>query len=163
MYPSTEGDDAQVQFAADVLRKLLRHIDDENSRRKSPYLVSHAWTDGPMMYVVYTAPPSDRTWGLARDTRASIIDPGSWPNSEEAVLYYYLLDFEENQPSSSFRRPGEPDTIWWFGFPREDLAERLSSIPEAYRRTPSNGAWSSKPSEDEERPAPEPRRYGNPL
>jgi hypothetical protein len=35
------------------------------------------------MYVVYTAPPSDRTWGLARDTRDSIIDPGPWPDLDE--------------------------------------------------------------------------------
>lgn len=163
MCPSTEPDDAQVQFAADVLRKLLRHIDDENTRRNNPFLVSHAWTDGPMMYLVYTAPPSDRTWGLARDTRESIIDPAPWPNLDEAVLYYYLLDFEENQPSLSFRRQGEPDTIWWFGFPREGLPERPSSIPEAYRHTPSTGASWSKPCQDQDRPVTEPRQYGNPL
>jgi hypothetical protein len=64
------------------------------------------------MYLAYQAPPSDRTWGLVRDTRDSIIDPGPWPGLDEAVLYYYLLDFEENQPSSSFRRSDEDDTIW---------------------------------------------------
>lgn len=121
MCPSTELNDAHVKFAADVLRNLLRHIDDENVKRHNPFLVSHAWTDGPLMFLVYTAPPSDRTWGLVRDTRESIIDRGPWPNLDEAVLYYFLVDFEENQPSSSSRQPGEPDTIWWFGYPRENL------------------------------------------
>lgn len=89
------------------------------------------------MYLVYVAPPSDRTWGLVRDTRRSIIDPGPWPSLDEAVLYYYLLDFEENQPSTSFRPPGEPDTIWWFGYPREGLPERVSDIPDGHRYAPS--------------------------
>jgi hypothetical protein len=164
MCPSTEATDAQREFAADVLRNLLRHIDGENCKGHEPFLVSHAWTDGPMMYLVYTAPPSDRTWGLARDTRDSIIDPGSWQNLDEAVLYYYLLDFEENQPSSSFRRPGEPDTIWWFGFPREGLPERPSEIPESYRYTPSTGAPSGKHNRDRDQSViTEPRLYGNSL
>ena len=74
---STDSADAQHEFAADVLRNLLRHIEAENNNGHDPYLVSHAWTEGPMMYLVYTAPPSDRTWGLARDTRESIINPES--------------------------------------------------------------------------------------
>lgn len=72
MCPSTELNDAHVKFAADVLRNLLRHIDDENVKRHNPFLVSHAWTDGPLMFLVYTAPPSDRTWGLVRDTRSRL-------------------------------------------------------------------------------------------
>jgi hypothetical protein len=89
------------------------------------------------MFLVYQAPPSDRTWGLARDTRQSIIDPGPWQSVDDPALYYFLLDFEESQPSSSSRQPGESDTIWWFGFPREGLPEHPSDIPEAYRSTPS--------------------------
>ncbi len=164
MCPSTEATDAQRAFAADVLRNLLRHIDGENSKGHDPFLVSHAWTDRPMMYLVYTAPPSDRTWGLARDTRESIIDPAPWPDLNEAVLYYYLLDFEENQPSSSYRRPVDPDTIWWFGFPREGLPERPSDTPGAYRYTPPTGTSSVKQNRDQDPPVVnEPRLYGNPL
>ena len=147
-----------------MLRNLLRHIDSENGAGHKPFLVSHAWTDGPMMYLVYTAPPSNRTFGLARDTRNSIIDPGPWPDLDEAVLYYYLLDFEENQPSASFRRPGKPETIWWFGFPRDGLPERTSDIPEAYRHTPSKGSSPMNYGRAQDRPVNnEPRLYGNPL
>ncbi|MEE6175391.1 hypothetical protein [Mycobacterium sp. 050134] len=126
-------------------------------------MVSHAWTEGAMMYIVYTAPPSNRTWGLARDTRESIIDPGPWPDLDEAELYYYLLDFEENQPSASFRRPGEPETIWWFGFPRDRLPERTSEIPEVYRHTPPLGNSPVQYSRDRDRPViNEARQYGDP-
>lgn len=164
MCPSTDATDAQRRFTADVLRNLLRHIDSENGKGHEPYLVSHAWSDGPMMYLVYTAPPSDRTWGLARDTRESIIDPGPWPDVDEAVLYYYLVDFEENQPSTSYRRSGEPETIWWFGFPRDGLPERTSDIPEAHRRTPAAGNTPAQHGPDRDRSVVnEPRRYGNPL
>ena len=66
MCPSTDATDAEHEFAADVLRNLLRHINCENKKEgRHPYLVSHAWTEGPMMYLVYMAPPSDITWGLA--------------------------------------------------------------------------------------------------
>ncbi|WP_221369093.1 hypothetical protein [Mycolicibacterium xanthum] len=61
--------------------------------------MSHAWTTGTVIHLVYTARPSGRVWGLARDTAKSIIDPGPWPDEDEAARYYYLLDFEENQPS----------------------------------------------------------------
>ena len=160
----TGSTDTQHEFAADVLRNLLRHIEAENNNGHDPFLVSHAWTDGPMMYLVYTAPPSDRTWGLARDTRESIINPSPWQDLDEAVLYYYLLDFEENQPSSSLRRPGEPNAIWWFGFPREGLPARPSDIPEANRYTASPGASSETHGRQQDKPATtEPRRYGNPL
>lgn len=164
MCPSTESDNAHHSFAADVLRKLLERIDIENGKGHGPFLVSHAWIDGPMIYLVYTAPPSDRNWGLARDTRDSIIDPGPWPDSNEAALYYYLLDIEENQPSASFRGSGEADAIWWFGFPREGLPEHPSDIPAAYRHTPLPTGSPAKPHRD---PTPtianEPRLYGNPL
>lgn len=88
MCPSTDVTEAERQYSAEMLRNLLRHIEQENANGSDPYLVSHAWTDGPMMYLVYTAPPSDRTWGLARDTRESIIDPAPWLDMNEAVLTY---------------------------------------------------------------------------
>lgn len=163
MCPSTDANDDQIRFADDVVRNLLRHIEVENNRGGKPFLVSHAWTDGPMMYLVYTAPPSNRTWGLVRDTRESVIDPGPWSDLDEAVLYYYLVDFEENQPSSSFRRSDEQDNIWWFGFPREGLPERASDIPEDYRYTPPKETPPPKHSLDQDRPVTEPRLYGNPL
>ena len=100
------------------------------------YLVSHAWTVGPMMYLVYKAPPSDITWGLVRDTRGSIIDLGPWPSSDEAALYYYLLDLEENRVSASFPHPGNPGTIVWHGISCEGLPERESDIPEGCRYMP---------------------------
>ena len=54
----------QREFAADVLRDLLRRIDVENSNQgRHTFLVSHAWTEGPMIYVVFAAPPSDKTGG----------------------------------------------------------------------------------------------------
>jgi len=162
MCPSTEAADAQGQFAAEVLHNLLRHIEVENNSGHGPYIVTHAWTEGSTMYLVYTDPPSDRTWGLVRDTRESIIDPGPWPDLAEAVLYYYLCDFEENQPSSSSRRPGEPETIWWFGSPRERLPERPSEIPEAYRYTSPTATSASELGSEQDRPGiNEPRMYGN--
>lgn len=74
MCPSTETAAGQRKFAAEVLRELLRHIDAENALGHDQFLVSHAWTEGPIMYLIYMAPPSDITWGLIRDTRESIID-----------------------------------------------------------------------------------------
>ena len=163
MCPSTENADAQSAFAADVMRNLLNYIEVQNQVvGRHPFPISHAWTDGPIMYLVYTAPPSDRTWGLARDTRESIINPSPWPDLDEAVLYYYLLDFEENQPSSSFRRPGEPDTTWWFGFPRTGLPEHPSDVPDAYRYT-SPTPLVVKPVTALPRPVIEPRRYADPC
>jgi hypothetical protein len=109
MCPSTEVTEVPREFAAEVLRDLLRRIDVENSNEgRHTFLVSHAWTAGPMIYVVFIAPPSDKTWGLVRDTRTSIIGPGPWPDLDEAVSYYYLLDFEENWPGRFSRKPGEP-------------------------------------------------------
>lgn len=113
MCPSTEHTDEQRAFAADVLRKLLQHIVNQNQFANAAeghytFLVSHAWTEGPMMYLVYQAPPSDISWGLVRDTRESILDPSPWPDVDEAVLYYYLLDLEENWPGHFSRQPGKP-------------------------------------------------------
>jgi hypothetical protein len=161
MCPSTDETAAQRQFAADVLRNLLHRIEVENQKEaRDPFLVSHAWIEGPMMFVVYTAPPSDIVWGLSRDTRQSIIDPGPWQPEDDVALYYYLLDLEEGRVSASFRHPGEPGTILWHGFPCEGLVSRPSDIPESYRYTPS-----PVPSSDERgeqaRPEVEPRRYGN--
>jgi hypothetical protein len=117
-----------------------------------------------MVYVVFTAPPSDKTWGLVRDTRTSIIDPGPWPDLDEAVLYYYLLDFEENWPGRFSRQPGEPDTIQWSGDRGSGLPEYLSDIPEAHRYTPSTDVPSAEPRPGTSRPASnEPRRYSDPL
>jgi hypothetical protein len=165
MCPSTEAADAQSEFAAEVLRNLLRRIDDENSRGSKPILVTHAWSDGPMMYLVYTAPPSDITRGLVRDTRESIIDPGPWPDVDEAVTYYYLLDLDERQPWGSFRQPGEPDTVLWDGFPLEaGLPGCPSDLSQEYRYTPPTGTSPVKHDRDQDRPViNEPRRYGNPL
>lgn len=164
MYPATDPTDAQREFATDVLRNLLRRIDAQNRNGRDPFLVSHAWTEGPTMYLVYTAPPSDITWGLARDTRESIINPGPWLSQDNPALYYYLCDLEEGRMSASFRHPGDPDTILWHGFPREGLPERPSDIPEAYRYTPSAPASLVKDVGDQDRPVTtEPRLYGNPL
>ncbi len=163
MCPLTKNEDAPDDFAVTVLRNLLQHIETENRNGHEPFLVSHAWTDGPMMYLVYTAPPSDTTYGLARDTRESIINPSPWTDLDEAVLYYYLLDFEENQPSAFCRRPGEPDTIHWFGFPRDRLPKRPSEISGAHSYTPSpiespaKHGWSQPNAV-----VNEPRRYADP-
>ena len=165
MCPSTEVTEVQREFAADVLRNLLRRIDTENSNEgRYTFLVSHAWTDGPMVYVVYTAPPSDRTWGLVRDTRTSTIDPGPWPDLDEAVSYYYLLDFEENWPGRFSRQPGEADTIQWFGNRDAGLPQHSSDIPAAHRYTPSTEVASAKPDREPDRhDGNEPRRYADPL
>jgi hypothetical protein len=163
MCPSTEGTDQDGQFAVEVLQKLLQRIESANKESgRGQYAVTHAWTDGPMMFVVYTAPPSDRTWGLARDTRQSLVDPGPWQKHDDPAKYYYLIDFEENQPSSSMRQPGESETIWWFGFPRDGLPQDPSEIPAAHRYSPP-GASDAPQREDPVEPSIEPRRYGNPL
>ena len=149
---------ADALVADTVLRKLLQRIEKANSEGRGPYLVSHAWTAGPMLYVVYTAPPSDRTWGLARDTTESVVDPGPWPNDDEAARYYYLVDFEENQPSTSFRRPGDGDSIWWFGHPLDDLPLRPSDLPKDARYQMTASPNTQGPNQETHT---EPRRYGN--
>ena len=165
MCPSTEATDAQNSFAADVLRNLLRHIDAQNIKGRNLFLISHAWNEGPMMYLVYTAPPSDITLGLVRDTRESNISPGPWLSVDEAVTYYYITDLEEG--AAPFGHSGGPKTILWYGDRRTGLPEDPSDIPETYRyrRTPSTGA--SSPNHDREQNQPyqshHPRRYGDPL
>jgi len=165
MCPSTDAAETQREFAADVLRNLLSRIDTENSRDgRHTFVVSHAWTAGPMIYVVFTAPPSDKTWGLARDTSTSIIDPGPWPDLDEAVSYYYLLDFEKNWPGRFSRQPGETDTIQWFGDVEAGLPEYSSGIPEAHQYMSTPQAPTTKAGPGPDRPlSDEPRRYADPL
>jgi|EndMetStandDraft_6_1072998.scaffolds.fasta_scaffold500148_1 hypothetical protein len=169
MCPSTDSVASDGSFAADVLRDLLRHIAIENSKnsdqgRPGHYVfhVSHAWTDGSMMYLVYRTPPSDVTWGLARNTTKSLIDPGPWNETDDPALYYYLLDLEEGWPGNSSLQPGDdPNIIRWSGWPLNDLIERVGDLPESYRQTPPavpTAAAASEPS-----PTTEPRRYGNPI
>ncbi len=69
MCPSTEAESSS-EFAAAVLRNLLVHITEENTEGIDTFtfVVSHGWTDGPTMYLVYKAPPSTITWALVRDT-----------------------------------------------------------------------------------------------
>lgn len=163
MCPSIDATDEQRNFAAEVLRNLLLHIEIENQAGSDPFLVSHAWTEGPLMYLVYKAPPSDLTWGLVRDTRESLIDPGPWPDVDEAVRYYYLLDLQEPQPSGSFREPGESDHILWDGFPLEDdLPRHPTSIPDEYRYTPTLEASPLQRHRTDHRIVNEPRRYADP-
>jgi hypothetical protein len=152
MCPSTEATDAQIAFAAYPLQKLLRDIAENNNEGRCTFLVSHAWTEGPMMYLVYKAPPSDIIWGLVRDTRESIIDPGPWPDLDAAVKYYYLLDLEGMQPCEFSNHPGEPGTILWLGDPCEGAPNRPSDIPAAYRYTPSPGPSSVKRNQNQDQP-----------
>src|ERR1700722_12196590 len=114
MPPSTEATDQQRIFAAEVLKELLHIIEVRNANadpdyRKGHYTfnVSHAWNEGAMMYLVYTIPESNRTWGLARDTRKSLIGFGPWHDTDDPALYYYLLELEENWPGRHSREPGE--------------------------------------------------------
>ncbi|WP_324967353.1 hypothetical protein [Mycobacterium sp.] len=125
--------------------------------------MSHAWTEGPMMYIVYKAPPSEVTCGLVRDTRESLIDPSPWLDLEEAVRYYYLLDLEENWPGRFTSPPEEPGTILWRGDPCEGLPVRLSDIPDEHRYTPPPEMPSVKRDRDQvQRVVNEPRRYADP-
>ena len=88
MYPLPGGDrvvdvqpnwtieaEGSSRFAAAVLRNLLAHITEENVEGTDTFMVSHAWADGPTIYLVYQTPPSTITWGLVRDTRESINRP----------------------------------------------------------------------------------------
>jgi hypothetical protein len=166
MRPSTDAGGEPSEFAAEVLRNLLRRIENENTianpaEWRYAFLISHAWTDGPMMYLVYKAPPSDITWGLVRDTRESLIDPDPWPDVDEAVTYYYILDLEEGCATEYPRGPG---IILWCGDPlHTDLPERPSDIPDEYRYTPPPVTSSAKHDrEQEQRVVSEPRRYADP-
>lgn len=160
MCPSTDSVSAEHPFAVKVLQDLLTRIERSNEEAGyGRYLVSHAWTAGAMLHVVYQAPPSNRAWGLARDTTQAIINSGPWGPHDDPALLYYLIDFEENQPSSSFRPPDEPDIIWWFGHPRDGLPHHLSDIADDKRYVPVR----SNPPEGETLPLSEsePRRYGS--
>jgi hypothetical protein len=170
MCPSTEPTEAQRQFGVDVLRNLLRRIEIKNinnAENQRPgyyvFLVSHAWTEGPTMYLVYMTPPSDITWGLVRDTRESLVDHGPWNDSDDPALYYYLVDLEEEWPGRVSRQPGEPDSIRWRGDRLEGLPERLSDIPEAYRYTSPPIPASAQRRDQDPPVVNEPRRYANPL
>ncbi|ATO62811.1 hypothetical protein BB737_23605 [Mycobacterium avium subsp. hominissuis] len=167
MCPSTEHTDEQRAFAADVLRKLLQHIVNQNQFANAAeghytFLVSHAWTEGPMMYLVYQAPPSDISWGLVRDTRESILDPSPWPDVDEAVLYYYLLDLEENWPGHFSRQPGESDTICWRGDRHPGLPEHPSDIDDEHRYTPTAPSLAQHRPEQAHPVVNEPRLYADP-
>ena len=174
MNPSTEPPaaqpptDADRMFAEKVFHELLHRIEVGNANAaaypqpgRCTFLVSHAWIEGAAFRLVFTAPPSDRTWGLARDTRESLIGFYGWGDGEDPALYFYLLDLEENWPGNWSREPGEdPDLIWWCGYPLDDLPEHLSEVPEAYRYTPPppDPAWI-----DHTPPVVnEPRRYADP-
>lgn len=174
MPPSTEPSlgreptDAERDFAAKVLHELLHRIEVGNANAaayprpgRCTFLVSHAWIDGAVMYVVYSAPPSDRIWGLVRDTRESLINPSPWNESDDPALYYYLLDLEENWPGAESREPDESDDlIWWGGDPVTDLPADLSALPADYRYTPPlpDPAWIDHTPP----PVVEPRRYVDP-
>lgn len=161
MSPSTDATPEELDFARNVLRRVLERIEDKNREGgRYRFLVSHAWTAGATMYLVYTAPPSDITWGLVRDTRQSIISPSSWNDVEEAALHYYLLDFEEDWPGPLSRQPDEPDTIQWSGHEHDDLPELVADIPDSHRYSPT-----APPPATAHLPADvsEPRRYADPM
>lgn len=88
------------------------------------------------MFLVYTTPHLDPVWGLARDTRKSLIDPGRWNDADDPALYYYLLDLEEGWSGPRSLEPeDDPEFIHWRGDPGEGLPERLSAIPASYQYT----------------------------
>lgn len=156
-------------LATDVLQKLLRRIAVENIKnvqnpRPGHYVfdVSHAWVDDATMFLVYTAPPSDITWGLVRDTRTSLINQGPWNDTDDPALYYYLLDLEEEWPGGVALEPGDdPGVIRWSGDRQEALPETVTELPASYRHTPpSIPASETRPNNVE---PGEPRRYANPL
>ena len=152
--------EAQSEFAAETLQALLQRIHSANeSAGAYTFLVSHAWTDGPDIFIVYAAPPSNLTWGLVRDTRESIVDGQSWTDVAEASLYYYLLDFEENWPGNFSREPGESDEIRWMGDPREGLPSEVAALPNEWRVV-APGDGQPRPLLDKR--ATEPRRYVDP-
>lgn len=168
MCPPTEPPDAEGRFAARILHELLHQIEVRNANAAAypragrwTFAVSHAWVDGPSIRLVYVTPPSNRTWGLARDTRSSLIDPGPWTDADDPALYYYLLDLEEDWPGAASREPGEdPDLIWWRGHPLDDLPGLFSELPADYRYTPppTDPAWIDHTPP----PVTEPRRYADP-
>lgn len=162
MSPSTEATEAEREFATQTLRNLLQRIDSYNPvPGRHSFIVSHAWADGATIYLVYTAPPSDVVWGLVRDTRESIVDGDTWTDVDEAALYYYLLDLEENWPGNFSRQPGESEDIRWSGDLQDDLPTDLAGLPEAARRSPSNELPVPAPA-GADVTAVAPRRYADP-
>lgn len=164
MSRSTEVTSAAGEFVADVLRTLLTRIDSGNREGGRQFLVSHAWSNGAYIYLVYTAPPSNITWGLTRDTRQSIVDGGPWESASEAALYYYLLDLEENWPGNFSRERGEPDTIRWAGDTDTETNVRswstVAEIPPDYRLEASISTAGQQ--DKANRAEVEPRRYVDP-
>ncbi|BBX27464.1 hypothetical protein [Mycolicibacterium alvei] len=169
MCPSTDPTQAAHEFAAGVLQKLLRHIAVENGKHTGGdqpghrvFRVSHAWTAGPMIYVVYQAPPLNITWGLVRDTRESPIDTGRWNDTDNPALYYYMLDFEEGWAGPLSPQPGkDPGIIRWRGGQSDGLPEALSDIPAIYRHNPTS-VPAAEVRHDGDQPTVEPRRYADP-
>jgi hypothetical protein len=169
MCRSTEPSERHNQFADEVLQNLLRRIEVENANNAkadglSSYVfrVSHAWSSGPFIHVVYEAVPLGITWGLARDTRESLIDSGPWNDTDNPALYYYLLDFEEGWPGPLAPQPDEdPDVIRWRGDLHESLPGRVSTLDESWRYTPPPAAGEA--GSTEQPPTVTPRRYGNRL
>ncbi|WP_396907952.1 DUF120 domain-containing protein [Mycolicibacterium sp.] len=128
----TEETEEQRAFAAAVLRNLLERIAEENRDGHDICLVSHAWTTGPLIHLVYSVPPSHTIGGLVRDTRLSLIDPGPWPDLDEAVRYYYLLDLAGTQPSEP-ADADRPDVIVWAGDVIEGLPVHSAELPTEHR------------------------------
>lgn len=160
MSQSTEADDADHRFAVGVIRELLtRAVDAVHGNYR--LVVTHAWAEGPFIHLVYLAPPSDITWGLVRDVRESIIEPGPWSNLDEAAQYYYLLDLQEGWPGAFSRQTGEPDTIRWIGDLRPGLPNHTTDIPDQYRR-PTRDTSVDNPMSVEGQTDAEPRRYLDP-
>lgn len=153
-------------FAAQVLQKLLWHIAVENAdgsaAGRDAYSVLYAWTEGTVLYVVHRAQASDMLWGLARDTRDSLVGPGPWHAADDAARYYLLLDFEEGWAGPlALTSEDDPGVIRWRGDPLEGLPGRASSIPAVYRYSPPP----MPAAEDRRNDAAaggEPRRYADP-
>ena len=154
--------------AASILRDLLHRIAVGNANAdahpgagRCSFLVSHAWTDGPSIRLVYVAPPSDRIWGLARDTRRSLIGLGPWGETDDPALYYYLLDLEENWPGAQSREPAEAeDAIGWRGHVVDGLPAHARELIEEWRYAapPTDPSWIDR----RPPPAVAPRRYADP-
>lgn len=124
--------DQPLRFAAEVLGELLAAIDRRNQQRWTVrMLISHAWADATAIYLVYTNPPATTIWGLARDTRASLIDPGPWPDAATAAHYYGLLDLGDATAMTG--APADHDTITWHGDHTEGLPQRQSTLRDDHR------------------------------
>jgi hypothetical protein len=123
--------DMQHRFAADVLDALLAQLADRNHQHWTATLaITHAWVDGAAIYVVYTTGSSTVTWGWARDTRTSLIDPGPWPDAAEAARYYRLLDFDS---AATAMAPTARDSIQWYGDRLDDLPQQPTELRDSHR------------------------------